>query len=203
MASPFSLLVADLEGVKRLPPLPSARHDHEAAGELEDTLEIDLAPLLGLESGSSAPHRVLRLENLSAVGLFRLSESNEQLSRSKAIQGWPSMLCYDVSLFAAMHRAPSHEGSGKSLLDLYGLLADRPRLRPLYLYLLERVARAFPDLVRPELRLELYYNDMRFDAMMAGAEAPAPMEPAEVVALQEELGVLPSEERSPNDSAGS
>lgn len=198
-SSPFSLLIEDFAGVVRPLALPSAKADHDALGEvIPETLEIDLAPLLGLDP---APHRVLKLRELTASGLFRLTESNQQLWRTKKLEGWPQAMCYDVAMLCSMHDAPTHEGSGKALVDLYGLFDKKPRLRGLFLYLLERVARAWPDLVRPEVRLEVLYNDMRLELMAQGKD---PDEIAEVleesvsVEVVEQEGLLPLEERLPN-----
>ncbi len=201
---PFAMLLSDLEAVKRLQ-IGSARADHEAIltpeGELEsDVLKIDLAPLLGMEP---APHRVITLGDLNAVQFFQLSEANEKLWRRQKVMGWPQSLCRDVAMLCTMHKSPNYEESGKSLFDFYGTLAGgSPRLRGLYLYLLERVARAFPDLVRPEVRLEILYNDMRFDALMRGEEPPS-LEEEQYAKGAEALAVLPEPEQSPNDSAGS
>lgn len=197
--SPFCLLIDDLAGVVRPLALPSARAEHQALGEaVPEVLEIDLAPVLGLDP---APHRVLKLRELTASGLFRLTESNQQLWRSKKLAGWPQAMCYDVAMLCTMHEAPTHEGSGKALVDLYGLFDTKPRLRGLFLYLLERVARAWPDLVRPELRLEVIYHDMRLDLIAQGkdpdeiAEALEQTDPDEIA---EQEGLMPLEERLPN-----
>lgn len=193
--SDFAMLVSDLVAVKKLPPM-SGRADHDKDFE-GDVLEIDLAPLLGLEPSA---HRVLRLGNLNAVQLFQMSEANERLWKKKKADGWPTALCYDLSLLAAMHRSPDHQESGLPLLDLYGALVTRVPLRALYLYLVERVARAFPDIVRPEVQLEVYYSDIRAAQIAAGAdplEIEGPTE-QELRKTEEELGILPAQERSPN-----
>lgn len=201
---PFAMLLSDLEATKRLQ-VASARLDHEAGltseGETEggDVLEIDLAPLLGMES---APHRVIRLSNLSAVGLFQLSEAHAKLWRVKKLTGWPEALCRDVSMLCLMHKAPDWEESGKTRVDLYGTLAESPKLMRLYLYLLERVGRAFPDLVRPELRLEILYNDLRVDALARG-EDPEEITEERYQEDAEAMALLPAKDLSPNASAGS
>lgn len=201
---PFAMLLSDLEVARRLQ-ISSARADHEATltpGEEfdGDVLEIDLAPILGLEP---APHRVIRLGDLNAVQFFQLSEANEKLWRRQKVMGWPQSLCRDVAMLCTMHQSPSPEESGKAIFDIYGQIAGgKPRLRGLYLYLLERVARAFPDLVRPEVRLEILYNDMRFDAMMRGVD-PDAIEEGQYAKDAEALAVLPDSEQSPNGSAGS
>lgn len=199
MPSPFELLIADLERIPRLASLPSARKEHEALGEdIPEVLQIDLAPLLGLDP---APHRVLHLRELSASGLFRLAESNLQLWRIKKLEGWPQPFCYDVALLCALHQHPSHEGTGKALVDLYGIFDKRPRLRGLFLYLMERVARTWPDLVRPEVRLEVIYNDMRMDLLALGKdpdEVEQLMESVDLSTISEEEGLLPESERLPN-----
>lgn len=198
-SSPFSLLIEDFAGVVRPLALPSAKSDHAALGEeFPEVLEIDLAPLLGLDP---APHRVLRLRELTASGLFRLTESNQQLWRTKKLEGWPQAMCYDVAMLCAMHEAPTHEGSGKALVDLYGLFDKKPRLRGLFLYLLERVARAWPDLVRPEVRLEVLYNDMRLELMAQGKdpdEIAEAVERSDALEIAQQEGLMPLEERLPN-----
>jgi hypothetical protein len=201
---PFAMLLSDLEATKRLQITSSARADYKASltpeGEFEgDVLEIDLAPLLGLDP---APHRGLKLSNLSAVGLFQLSEAHAKLWRIKKLAGWPEALCRDVSLLCLMHKAPDWEESGKSRVDMYGMMAESLSLRRLYLYLLERVGRAFPDLVRPELRMEIMYNDLRYDMIAAGKD-PDEITPEQYDQDAEEMGVLPNSEFSPNASAGS
>jgi hypothetical protein len=218
VASAFTALVEDIEKVKHLPPIPSARADHLALypdGEMiGDLLEIDLAPLLGLDP---APHRILKLANLNAVELFRVAESKQRLESKMRLEGWPSMLCHDMAMVSAMHRAPVVDGSAKGLLDLYRLLVLVPEMRNVWLYLLDRIGRAWPSLVRSEITLEIYYAEQRLalaGAIQASAQAEAldadPLSPTiapevtpeptaeERQAEAESQGLLPSEELHPN-----
>lgn len=200
MASAFALLIDDLKAARRVS-LSSAREDHLALGlpegEEPETVAVNLAPLLGLED---APHRTLTLANLDAVAFFRMAESGVKLTKAKQVEGWPAHLITDMTLLCAMHQSPSIEGTGLRLLDLYQVIVSRPPLRPLWLYLIERVGRAYPHLVRPELALEIFYVDQQRDAFAAGLEfiPPTPEEVADVV---QETGLLPHEGRDPNVSA--
>ena len=210
MPSPFALLMDDLKGARKVA-LRSAREDHLALGlvgatsaahglqegEEPDTICVDLAPLLGLED---APHRKVTLANLDAVGFFRMSESAGKLAKVKQLEGWPAQLVTDMTLLCAMHRTPSVEGTGLRLLDLYEVIVSRPALRPLWLYLLERVGRAYPNLVRPELALEILYLDQQRQEILAGLEPTTPT-PEDVGQAAQEMGLLPMEGRDPNASA--
>lgn len=204
--SPFVLLVADIQSARVVGTL-DAYADHIVAGSPEepDAITIDLAPLLGLES---APHRVVTLGALSAVEFFRMSESSQRLAKRKKIEGWPQPLIHDVALLCTMHQSPTVEGSGLAMGALYEAMASRPALVRLWMYLIERVGRAWPSLVRPEVALEIHYNDLRrmtIEAQLAqgidAPEAPEPPTGEEYERASEELGLLPAEERHPNDSA--
>jgi hypothetical protein len=200
MLSAFALLIDDLKAARRVT-LFVAREDHQALGlpegEEPDQVTIDLAPLLGLEP---APHRLLALGNLDAVAFFRMSESGAKLTKVKQVEGWPAHLITDITLLCAMHQQPSPEGTGLRLLDLYEVIVSRPPLRPLWLYLIERVGRAWPHLVRPELALEILYVDQQRDLFAAGLEFTPPT-PEEVAQVAQESGLLPMEGRDPNASA--
>lgn len=198
-AHPFLLLLADLEGVVSLPALPLARGEANPTG---DVLELDFAALLGLEP---APHRMVQLSDLSAADYYRMGIDAQELMTLYKLQGWPEMLCTDVAMLCTMHRAPAVEGSGKALVELWGLVASKPKLRRLFMYLLERVARAFPDTVRPELRMEVLLLDMKHEQLLAAAQAaqagqPAPEPPSETSAAEflKSQSALPPEERLPN-----
>jgi hypothetical protein len=199
VASAFSLLIDDLKAVRKLT-LSSAREDHQAlalAEEEPESITIDLAPLLELDP---APHRLLVLANLDAVAFFRMSESGGKLTKAKSVAGWPAQMITDITLLCAMHQSPSIEGTGLRLLDLYEVIVSRPALRPLWLYLIERVGRAYPALVRPELALEILYVDQRYEQLLAGLEPTLPT-PEEVADVVQESGLLPMEGRDPNASA--
>lgn len=211
-STPFSCLVADLQSARVVGTL-DACGDHAAAGSPEepDSIEIDLAPFLGLDP---APHRVLTYSALSAVQFFRMTESAQKLARRKQVEGWPQALVHDVALLCALHSSPTVEGSGLAMGALYEPFASRPALIRLWMYLIERAGRAWPSLVRPEIALEIHYNDLRrmaIEAQLAkGAESPEAPDPPEapepptteeVEQVSEELGLLPTEERHPNDSA--
>jgi hypothetical protein len=200
VASAFSFLIDDLKAVRKLT-LSSAREGHLALGlpegEEPGSITIDLAPLLGLEG---APHRLLTLANLDAVAFFRMSESGSKLTKAKQVEGWPAHLITDITLLCAMHQAPSIEGTGLRLLDLYEVIVSRAPLRPLWLYLIERVGRTYPALVRPELALEILYVDQRYEQLLAGLEPTLPT-PEEVADVVQESGLLPMEGRDPNASA--
>lgn len=188
MPHPFVQLVEALAGVERVPALPLARLEPPPPGE---TLEIDFAVLLGLEP---APYLVAVLSDLSAADFYRMGQTAEELRVQFLAQGWQEPLCNDVAMLCTMHRAPDHLGSGKALIDLWGLLATKAKFRGLFMWLLERVGRSFPDLVRPELRMEI----LLLDARIAQIEAAQKGETVEDVAITPTGDSLPLSERSPN-----
>lgn len=197
---PFAMLASDFEAVGRLPSPPLARELHDPAFDGEE-ISIDFAPLLGMEP---APHRVVVFADLSAATFYRMRQDAEELRMRFMLQGWNEAMCADVAMLCAMHKTPSVDGSGRALVDIWGLVASRAKFRGLFMHVLERIGRAFPETVRPELRLEIIAVDLQVahleatrKAMAEGADLPEPPTQQDIINRINGDSLLPPGQSSP------